>query len=185
MVTMVYMDPKENNRSRNWNKIKVMGQGWRGLWLCIRYFNDIRNQNEKTGGQPNEKRNIDKFNGLINELALIKLGFKGHMFTWCNNWQGNTTVKERLDHALGNVDWIISFPVSQLIVDPAIDSYHSPITLKLCHKYERGRKIFRFEEVWLEIQECKGMIQRSWQMEEALPARLYSCGWELVKWSNN
>lgn len=74
---MVYDDLDASKRSRNWNDIKDLGQGWRGPWACIRDFNDIRYQHEKAGGQPKDQRKMNKFNRLINDLDLIDLGFKG------------------------------------------------------------------------------------------------------------
>lgn len=90
-----------------------MGHGRRGPGrTCIGDFNEIPDQLKKGGGLPKDQSKIDKFNGLINDLSLIDLGFKGSKYTWCNNRQGHDRVRERLDRTLSNIEWVTTFPTS-------------------------------------------------------------------------
>lgn len=93
-ITMVNGEPNERIKSRNWDTMRELKHGRRGPWACIRDFNDIQEQHEKTGGLPNDQRKTDRFNGLINDLSLINLGSKGPKFMWCNNRQGQARIRE-------------------------------------------------------------------------------------------
>lgn len=46
----------------------------------------------------------------INKCELIDLGFTGPKCTWSNLREGRSLIKERIDKAYCNEEWIKSFP---------------------------------------------------------------------------
>lgn len=69
---------------------------------------------------------------------------------------------ESLDRALGN-KWCSMLSKCQCINEFAIGSDHSPIVILLNHSDQRGRRRFRFEEMWMDNEECFDISRRSWQ----------------------
>lgn len=49
--------------------------------------------------------------------------------------------------------------------EPSIGSDHSPLVLTLEHDF-KGKKIFRFEDMWLEKEECYEVIRQAWRGTE-------------------
>jgi len=52
-------------------------------------------------------------------------------YTWTKNQEGLELVKKRLDIALCNMDWRVSFPNAKAYASPAIGSNHCPIFLQI------------------------------------------------------
>ncbi|KAL0289761.1 UNVERIFIED_CONTAM: hypothetical protein Sangu_2604300, partial [Sesamum angustifolium] len=46
----------------------------------------------------------------LQNVGIHDLGFSGNTFTWCNNQDSSTTVRERLDRACGNPRWMQLLP---------------------------------------------------------------------------
>lgn len=91
---------------------------------------------------------------------MEELGCKRSMYTWLNNRKGLMRIMEQLDRLLGNKQWSQKFPKAQCINELVIGSDHSPLTIELEHADIRGRKRFRFEEMWLEHEECGTVIMK-------------------------
>lgn len=152
-------------------------------------FNDISHHHEKLMGRRKNQHKLDGFNKLLSDLEVDDIGCKGQRFTWSNNRGGLERVMERLDRRVGNRNWCANFYKCQCINELAIESDHSPIIISLCHNDQNGRKHFRFEEMWLEKEQCYHVIKESWQ--EGGPLRHTSdlkpkfdvCKRSLIEWS--
>lgn len=72
---------------------------------------------------------------------------------------------------------------------PAIGSDHSPLVLMLEHNDFKGRKRFRFEDMWLEKEECYELIRNAWKGSEPcrgvadLKPKFERCITTLTEWS--
>lgn len=97
-------------------------------WCCIGDFNDIFEFDEKEGGRPKEKRKIDTFRSMVEECGLYNVSFQGQKFTWTGIREGEV-IRERLDRALVNFEWLQVFPRCQGFNLNAVGSDHSPIIL--------------------------------------------------------
>ncbi|QHO13600.1 Reverse transcriptase [Arachis hypogaea] len=87
-------------------------------------FNDILNQEEKTGNHPKTKNQIEKFRELVNKRELMDIDLKGSKFTWFSNPRDNIVTRERINRALVNWGWRKMFEHVTLIATPAISSDH-------------------------------------------------------------
>lgn len=96
---------------------------------------------------------------------------------------------ERLDWVLANGEWNRIFPRAQCIHGIAIGSDHAPIHLMLDLSDRRGRKSFKFEEMWLEKIECYDVIKSAWsrggrlRRAEEYNHKIRACRIDLTKWS--
>lgn len=105
------------------------------------------------GGGANSNVKIEQI-ALIDDLQMEDLGYKGQMHTWSNNRRGNIRIVERLSRVLGNRIWCQKFPKAQCINELAIGSNQSHVMLALEHSDTKGRRRFKFKEMWLEKAKC-------------------------------
>lgn len=98
---------------------------------------------------------MDEFNTMIEDIRMEDLGAKRSRFTWSNNRKGEKRVWECINRVLINATWATLNSYVQCTNDLAISSDHTPLIL---HKTDRGRRKqmdLKFEEIWLENDECK------------------------------
>lgn len=67
----------------------------------------------------------------------------------------NYHIRQRLDRALANSNWITSFPKASFAHLVATSSNHNPMFLKLWHTHEQKSTPFRFEQAWTKHPTCK------------------------------
>lgn len=77
-----------------------MNRGLQSVGCAREFYNDIMCQDEKAGDNLKYERSIRHFVKMVFDTKLIDCGNKGCKFTWSNNREGNSLVKERLDRAL-------------------------------------------------------------------------------------
>ena len=99
-----------------------------------------------------------EFSSFIFEQGLIDIPLQGGFFTWSNSRE--VVSKARLDRFLFSADWEDKFPfVSQQCL-PRLLFDHFLIVLE-GGSFQRGRRPFRFENMWLKDD---GFVERvrSW-----------------------
>ncbi|RYQ96673.1 hypothetical protein Ahy_B08g092519 [Arachis hypogaea] len=135
-------------------------------WLVFGDFNQILEQKEKTGGLPVTYSQMKGFQEVLQMNQLLDLGFVGHSFTWTNNQPGEMNIQERLDRAVATIDWTEAFPETIVRHLQRYRSDHCPLLIDVTGQENKRRRnrpnIFRFEEMWLQNQECKEVICKSW-----------------------
>ncbi len=85
---------------------------------------------------------------------------EGGLFTWSNN-RVNAAIS-RIDFFLYSDNWEDVFPTILQKRLPRILSDHFPIILE-CGDFSRGRRPFRFENMWLKAEGIKERVQRWWE----------------------
>lgn len=70
---------------------------------------------------------------------------------WVKNNENPFSIKERLDKALGNENWILEFSEAIISHIPKTSSDHCPIllTMQSNHILEHYLEPFRFQSMWL------------------------------------
>ncbi|RYR74895.1 hypothetical protein Ahy_A02g009608 [Arachis hypogaea] len=99
------------------------------------------------------------------------------------------TTEERLDRATANISWKEAFPRAVVQHLQRYRSDHSPILIDMVgdstFKKKRVKK-FRFEEVWLEKEECEEIVKRSWiPGRSGVKRKLEICSKSLEEWGKN
>jgi hypothetical protein len=86
------------------------------------------------------------FSDFISNFGLLDIPLEGGSFTWSNN---RTDVSmSRIDRFLYSMDWEDHFPSIHQKHLPRLLSDHYLIMLE-CGDFSRGRRPFRFENMWL------------------------------------
>ena len=106
LLTVVYAPPHFIKCKPFWDYLQNLAMSISLLWILLGDFNDMIYEEEKLGGLLVNRTLIAAFRNCLDKCGLIDLGFHSPRFTWTNKsptWQ--STIKERLDRGLGNVDW--------------------------------------------------------------------------------
>ncbi|KAK1354012.1 hypothetical protein POM88_047268 [Heracleum sosnowskyi] len=160
--TGYYGCPERSRRRESWRMLRELASRSNLPWCVIGDFNDMMFVNEKRGGRVQPRWLLDGFSEAVNACGLVDLGFKGCEFTWERS-RGNTEwVQERLDRGLANKGWRSLFPEAEVQVLEVSTSDHLPLLLQLKRMvYVKKKKRFRFENMWIQEEECYSLIYNS------------------------
>ncbi|WVZ63451.1 hypothetical protein U9M48_013082 [Paspalum notatum var. saurae] len=120
------------------------------------------NVREKLGPNPANCAYISNFCAWIKECGLFYLGFHGPAYTWSNKRFSSFPTFQRLDRCLANSDWITTFPNTDVYHLPMLYSDHCPILLNIDSKKQLIKKLFRFENWWMQEEDFQQVAEESW-----------------------
>ncbi|KAI8011988.1 hypothetical protein LOK49_LG06G01971 [Camellia lanceoleosa] len=115
-ISFVYAPSNRSQRKDFWQLLIHQAWGNRYPWLCMGDFNQVGSMWEKQGGVDCSRSQIDGFQVMLSECALMDLAFKGNAFTWTNNQVGGANIRKRLDKAFVLVEWQDKFPYAQVFM---------------------------------------------------------------------
>ena len=103
-MTFVYGDPVLERRDQVWERLTRFSTTRNGPWFMIGDFNEITCHNEKTGGRQRPDSSFLPFKHMLNDCGMLEFPFTGDMLSWVGKRAGGSTVRCRLDRAVGNAD---------------------------------------------------------------------------------
>ncbi|CAN1286150.1 hypothetical protein LINPERPRIM_LOCUS19216 [Linum perenne] len=160
----VYLSTSIQIRSRQFEKISSEILGISDPVACFGDFNALCSFEEKEGGIPINRRSLADFNAFINDLRLIDIGFTGPAFTWSNKHVDHTIIYERLDRFLLNDPWIRQWPESIVEHKDSSSSDHRPIILFPTPPSAPTKRLFRFDNRWIDYPEARNLITKAWKL---------------------
>uniref|UniRef100_A0A803QJP7 Endonuclease/exonuclease/phosphatase domain-containing protein n=1 Tax=Cannabis sativa TaxID=3483 RepID=A0A803QJP7_CANSA len=127
-------------------------------WVLVGDLNIISGQIDKFGGRSVEEGEGHHLTELMNVTGGVDLGCTGNFFTWSNGRSLPNLVKERLDRAICDPEWIIRYPkagVKSLVIK---ESDHAPVMLDLLFDRERVKAGL---DIWIVVRDasCKVIIK--------------------------
>ncbi|BFG14668.1 hypothetical protein CerSpe_009420 [Prunus speciosa] len=158
-------------------------------WMIIGDMNEVAWQHEKDGGNgwnSSRRRFLVEF---MNSSNLVDLGFKGQSFTWQRCCEEDVTIRERLDRAIVNPEWLEFWQNTCVTQCAKIGSDHCPLVLECNPSLRRKGKVFRFEARWLNENECAEIVNSCWHLGGSgtnvgkWSRNLNSCKSDLLKWN--
>jgi exonuclease III len=181
----IYASPNEDMRKTFWNEMIQIANNITERWLLAGDFNDIKDNSEKKGGAAIIHRKCALFAERINRCRLIDLGSIGSRYTWRGPlYNGVDRIYERLDRALCNDAWRISFPNVIVKVLPRVDfSDHHPILIQLGGvQVPCSEKIFRFKCAWTLHPQFDEDFKSWWRQDHDLVSNLAEVETNLKSW---
>ena len=118
------------------------------------------------GGRVRAEGSFREFNRFIKENELVEIAFEGKPWTWCNQWEGEGEVRERLDRCLGSVNWFQLFAKAVCIHQETEASDHSFLILDTIPNQRKTKRRFYFDQRWARNGESKGIIEAAWGKEQ-------------------
>ncbi|KAF4368490.1 hypothetical protein F8388_018614 [Cannabis sativa] len=79
--------------------------------------------------------------------------------------ESDDLIKERLDRALCDPEWMVSYPKAGVRALAIKDSDHAPLVLDLFLDRERFHTPFRYLDAWSRDEGCKAVIQQAWAID--------------------
>ncbi|XP_031131672.1 uncharacterized protein LOC116033057 [Ipomoea triloba] len=157
-------------------------------WVMIWDFNDIASPYEKKGAIPHPDGLIRGFNDMLSDCELSDLGMVGYQFTWERGRGTDRWVEERLDRAVGTLDWCVAFNEATVHNIHTLSSDHSAICLDPeARLVNRVRRHFKFEAAWLLDEDCRKVVEQSWGFSSGLAfeRKISNCGKDLWRWGGD
>ncbi|KAJ1417307.1 Zinc knuckle CX2CX4HX4C [Sesbania bispinosa] len=165
-ATFVYGSPRARDGRNFWYVLRDLHADNQTPWCLMGDFNELLSQSEKEGLHPPNTKGMELFNKFVSDSGLMDLHLKGCKFTWLSNQRNGFVTRERLDRILVNWPWRDVYQNAMAIALPPVSSNHSPIIMWTNPKMSKGRQ-FKFEAMWEENVECKGVIRNGWTEIEA------------------
>ncbi|KAG8489455.1 hypothetical protein CXB51_017838 [Gossypium anomalum] len=131
-----YGNADPNKRKCSWDRLRRVGKSVKEKWIIRGDFNVILNNAEKERGKRKPNVLMEDFREIIDEFLMVDLKIDNGWFTWVNNKEGTTMVKERLDRFLMSTNDVASFPFMETKVIRQSISDHDAIVLDT-----EGRKL--------------------------------------------
>lgn len=128
--TFVYGAPQVANRQGVWDKLASLCASRTGPWYLTGDFNEIINNNEKSGGKDRPESTFCSFQSFLAQCDLFDLQHTGN-FLSCRGKRGTHVVHCRLNSAVANSDWYEAFPTARSHYLLFERSYHRPCSLYL------------------------------------------------------
>lgn len=119
---------------------------------------------ERSSGSLGVGNKDNAFGDLVTDLGLVDLNFSGPRFTWSRGNNIDTFMGARIDRAIGNLDWSLSFPNATVQHLPRVHSDHCPIRLLLNNAATTGAssKRFFFQEAWFAHPNFNNWLKDNW-----------------------
>ena len=161
MISIVYGDNCNVRREALWADLVARGVEWENsAWIVMGDFNAIKSSVESVGGSNSWPHWKDDFSNCLAESGLDDLRFNGCFYTWSNHRTVDPILR-KLDRALVNLKWDISFRGSEAHFLPSSVSDHSPMIVKIVD-LPRRRVPFKFFDFWADHPEFLSLVDRVW-----------------------
>ncbi|KAF4378724.1 hypothetical protein F8388_006175 [Cannabis sativa] len=160
-IFFVYGPPSRSARKDFWEERTMDVLALNHPWLLMGDLNTITGQQDKFGGREVEESDGSDLNDLLDATGGLDLGCVGNQFTWTNGKSFQDLIKERLDRALCDPEWMVSYPKAGLRAFAIKDSDHAPLVLDLLLDRERFHTPFRYLDAWSRDEGCKAVIQQA------------------------
>ena len=160
--TRFYGEPDTKKHYISWATFRRLKSKYSLPWLCGGDFNEITRAYDKLGGRLRLSKQMVDFRDVLNECGFQDLGFSGNKLTWCNGHGEGHTVWEKLDRAVGTMEWMDMFPAFKVVHLESVSSDHKPFMIYLAGIPKKINKLWRFEQMWMEEEGCREMVEDAW-----------------------
>ncbi|XP_021770766.1 uncharacterized protein LOC110734956 [Chenopodium quinoa] len=114
LITGVHAPSAAKDKIMLWNNLGENPPPSNTPWLLMGDMNEVVNQSEKMGGRPVTNSQGRDFSKMTDREGLIDMRYNGPTFTWNNGREGTELIRERLDRALANAEWLKVYPQTQI-----------------------------------------------------------------------
>lgn len=179
----VYGPNVDRDRSLLWEELVGLHSLWDLLWVFCGDFNIVLFPSERAGASTSSGA-MEAFSELFFDLNLVDLLLVEGAYTWSSSRRGS-----RLDRFLVSSSWETHFPDLSQKRMPCVCSDHFPILID-CGGIRGGRRSFKFENMWLEVEGFVEKVRTWWDNYsfEGTPSfivvgKLKALKYDLKKWN--
>lgn len=161
-LSCVYGEPANDGKSIVWKRLIRLGLGRFEPWAIVGDFNEILNNDEKSGGPRRPESSFQYFAEMLNLSEMGELSSKGDRFTWGGR-RWTKYIRCYLDRCFGNKAWMASFPASHQTFLAKRGSDHRPVLVNLKASSETHKSQFRFDRRLLHHPDAKSDVVKAWR----------------------
>lgn len=161
--SFVYARCQVSERQALWTQLRNFSLSISKSWIIGGDFNTILYSNEKLGGNPPEVRSMDDFHYALSSANLMDAGYLGSKYTWCNNQEGPSCIRARLDRCLVNSEWVAQFSSTTIQHLSITLSDHAPLQVSFRDIQSNEPRPFRFQQMWISHAEFQSVVKQSWE----------------------
>ena len=162
----VYGPNVDREKRLMWEELAGLYSWWNFPWCVGGDFNAIRFPSECLGAE-NFIEGMYNFSDFISFNGLLDIPLKGGSLSWSNSLSGS-----RIDHFLFSSEWGEHYPNIHQKRLGRVLSDHFPISLE-GDDIRKGRRPFRFENMWLQVDDFGENVKNWWDLYHFLRTPSY------------
>lgn len=133
--------------------------------LFIGDYNGIfKEEHRKNGSQVTTYETNDMLQWL-DDKELHPICERGHNYSWSNKENGEKRTLTKIDHAIGNLQWLNTFDQARVYYANPQTSDHTPLILTLTRPSQKQSKPFRFFNYLCDHSEFLNVVQDAWNIK--------------------
>lgn len=127
-------------------------------WIIMGDFNSILSQQDKHNGEPVTAYEVSDFRQCCSDLGLADLNYSGCHFSWTNG-----SVWTKIDRVMASNLWSnLQSATSVSFSPPGAFSDHSPASVVIGSRLAKGKRAFKFFNMWAEHPSFLDIIANHW-----------------------
>jgi hypothetical protein len=160
-MTAIYAHNQPAQRKILWKELDAVHRNQQGPWFLIGDFNNVIKSMDRIGGNLVTEHEFADLNDMMNTTGLFEKESIGDYYTWTNKHTVGT-IYSRIDHVLGNLDWLQANLHRQLEILAPNVSDHSLLCLRT-HEPKAVRNVnFKFTNSVIQIAGYHDIVNKSW-----------------------
>lgn len=124
-LTLTYGHNQLENRKKLWKYIYLIAPQIHGRWMFIRDNNNVLHLHDRIGGNNIHRDEYIDLEEMMTNICLYEHDTRGSHYTWSNKHQ-HGIIYSRIDMAICNIEWFLTFPNCEIDVLLSHISDHSP-----------------------------------------------------------
>ncbi|XP_010555870.1 PREDICTED: uncharacterized protein LOC104825266 [Tarenaya hassleriana] len=183
-ISFIYARNTSGERRLLWSDISALATNCLVTsrpWLLVGDFNQILHPHEHAS--PSSSCSLSsgmlEFQDCLFTSGLFDLTARGHFFTWTNNNTDNP-ITRKLDRALVNEAWLLSFPESYARFDAPTPSDHCPCLVDMDPTSMRRRRTsFKFLKHLIQHPEFHDVVRCAWLADSTSGSAMFQVSQKL------
>ncbi|XP_075092061.1 uncharacterized protein LOC142172176 [Nicotiana tabacum] len=147
MLTVVYVFNTKEERRPLWNYLEAVGVNVSQPWIIMGDFNVVLHMDNRIGGNPVSMAEVKEFHECVENCGLLEFPKQRSRYTW-NDKHGGSIIFSKIDWVFVNSEWLDSMPDFSTTFLPEMINDHSPMKLSMLNSPNKGRKQFKYCNVW-------------------------------------
>lgn len=183
-ATFIYGDPDKSKRKEVWNRLSKLAEARDEAWFITGDFNDILNEEEKTGGLARTEGSYSDFRTFTLGNDMFDLKHSGNMLSWRGKRNQHLVVC-RLDRAMANSYWAEKFLTGRSEYLEFEGSDHRPTLSLFSPTSKKQRRLFRYDRILRKNKEVTRIIKTAWKMKSpgSMLQKLEGCRKAIESWN--
>lgn len=162
-VVFVYGMHSVSDRKELWQELRKFDRDT--PFLFIGDFNAVYKEDHGKNGTLVTTYETHDMQKWMEDMELHPIAELGHKYSWSNKEEGENRILTKIDHAIGNVQWMDLYSQAHVCYANAQTSDHTPLIVTLSRYVHQGKKSFRFFNYMCEHQNFVQVVSKAWKIK--------------------